>query len=105
MSETREKLESILRKTADGLHTGNTNLDDDEMEFMAEKLREATSPDVSTYTAINMSTLSKSQFYKLIADGILPKGYHVQGYNEVRFNKVKMEEALRKIGKLKSARK
>lgn len=105
MSETCENLKSILRKTADGLDTGNTILNEEEMSFLVDTISEVTSPDISTYTALNMSTLSKSQFYKLISDGILPKGYHVQGYNEIRFNKVRMEEALRKIGKLKSYRK
>lgn len=97
MSETREKLESILRKTADGLHTGNTNLDDCEMEFLLDTFNEVTSQDISTYTAIKLSGYSKSQFYKLIDDGLLPKGYHVQGFKEIRFNKERLLKALKKL--------
>ena len=60
MSETRENLKSILRKTADGLDTGNTILNEEEMSFLVDTISEVTSPDISTYTALNMSTLSKS---------------------------------------------
>ena len=101
MSEIRENLESILRKTADGLHTGNTNLDECEMEFLLNTFNEVTSPDISTYTAIKLSGYSKSEFYKLVSDGLLPKGYHVQGYKEIRYNKERLLKALEKLDRLK----
>ena len=97
MSETQENLESILRKTADGLKTGNTILDEKEMEFLIDTLKEVTSPEISTYNAIQLSKFEKSQFYKLINDGLLPKGYHVQGFKEIRYNKERVEKAAKKL--------
>ena len=97
MSETRENLKSILRKTADGLDTGNTILNEEEMSFLIDTISEVTSPDISTYTAIKLSGYSKSQFYKLIDDGLLPEGYHVQGFKEIRFNKERLLKALEKL--------
>lgn len=97
MSETQENLENILRKTADGIHTGNTILNEKEMEFLIDTLKEVTSPEISTYNAIKLSRLKKSQFYKLIKDGLLPKGYHVQGFKEIRFNQERVKKAARKL--------
>lgn len=78
MSEIQERLNGVLLKTAEGLRTGNTHLDEPEMEFLLDTFNEITSPDISTYTAIKISGYSKSEFYKLVSDGLLPKGYHVQ---------------------------
>ena len=76
---------------------GNSNLSEKEMEFILDSIREATSEEISTYTAIKMSGYSKSQFYQLVKDGLLPKGYHVQGFKEIRYNKLKLEKALKKL--------
>lgn len=97
MSEIQERLRNILLRTADGLDTGNTHLDAPEMEFLLDTFSEITSPDISTYTAIKLSGYSKSEFYKLVSDGLLPKGYHVQGFKEVRYNKEKLLKALKKL--------
>ena len=81
----------------DGLDTGNTHLDKKEMEFLIDTFKEVTSPEISTYNAIKLSKFEKSQFYKLIKDGLLPKGYHVQGFKEIRFNQERVEKAARKL--------
>ena len=82
MSETQENLKNILKAASDGLDTGNTRLDEKEMEFLIDTLKEVTSPEISSYSAIKISKYEKSQFYKLIKDGLLPPGYHVQGFKE-----------------------
>lgn len=97
MSEIQERLSSVLLKTAEGLRTGNTHLDEPEMEFLLDTFNEVTSPDISTYTAIKLSGYSKSEFYKLVSDGLLPKGYHVQGFKEIRYNKERLLKALKKL--------
>lgn len=76
---------------------GNTNLTEKEMGFILDSIREVTSAEVSTYTAIKMSGYSKSQFYQLVKDGLLPKGYHVQRFKEIRYNKWELEKALKKL--------
>lgn len=97
MSEIQERLSNVLLKTAEGLRTGNTHLDEPEMEFLLDTFNEVTSPDISTYTAIKLSGYSKSEFYKLVSDGLLPKGYHVQGFKEIRYNKERLLKALKKL--------
>ena len=97
MSETRENLKNILRKTADGLDTGNTILSDKEMEYLVEEFRQVTSPYISAYTAMRLSGYQKSEFYKLISEGKLPKGEHVQGFKEIHYNKAKLLKALKKL--------
>ena len=97
MSEIQERLSGVLLKTAEGLRTGNTHLDEPEMEFLLDTFNEITSPDISTYTAIKISGYSKSEFYKLVSDGLLPKGYHVQGFKEIRYNKERLLKALKKL--------
>ena len=97
MSEIQERLSGVLLKTGEGLRTGNTHLDEPEMEFLLDTFNEITSPDISTYTAIKISGYSKSEFYKLVSDGLLPKGYHVQGFKEIRYNKERLLKALKKL--------
>ena len=101
MSEIQERLSNILLKTAEGLKTGNTHLDESEMDFLIDTFKEVTSPDISSYTAIKLSKYSKSEFYKLVSDGLLPKGYHVQGYKEIRYNKERLLKALDKLDRQK----
>jgi len=97
MSEIRELLRNTLLSVAEGLETDNTVLSEKEMEMVLDSLRQVTSPYVSTYTAIRLSGYGKSEFYKLIEEGKLPKGEHIQGFKEIHYNKAKLIKALKKL--------
>ena len=100
MSETKENIKTILKTLLWSLD--NTNISEEQEKNLLKTLREISSPTVSTYTAIRMSGYEKSRFYQLVKEGKLPKGEHDQGSKEIRYNKAKLEEAIKK---LKSERK
>lgn len=75
----------------------NSNISEEQQKALLDTMKEIASPYVSTYTAIRMSGYEKSQFYELIRQGKLPKGEHRQGFKEIQYNKVLLEQALRKL--------
>lgn len=80
----------------------NTNISEAEQKALLDTLKEIASPYVSTYVAMRMAGVEKSQFYNLIREGKLPKGEHRQGSKEIIYNKALLEKAIKE---LKSSRK
>lgn len=75
----------------------NTNISEAEQKALLDTLKEISSPYVSTYTAIRMSGYEKSRFYELVKQGKLPKGEHLQGSKEIRYNKALLEKAIKDL--------
>jgi len=79
------------------IDAGNTKVTEEEERALLSSLKEIASPYISTYTAIRMTGLKKSEFYELIRQGKLPKGEHIQGFKEIHFNKAKLIDAIREL--------
>ena len=82
-------LKNHLQKIIDDIDTGNSNLSEDEIQEVVNKLREYSRKDIplSKYQAYTYLNISRAKFDNLVREGRLPKGQKVAGFKELRWYK------------------
>jgi len=83
MSETQRKLSGILRKCADGLDSGNTHLEEEQMEYLLEAARYVTEEKLSKYQAAQFLNMNTKRFDYKVSKGEIPKGRKQVGFKEI----------------------
>ena len=82
-------LKNHLQKIIDDIDTGNSNLSEDEIQEVVDKLKEYSRKDIplSKYQAYTYLNISRAKFDNLVREGRLPKGQKVAGFKELRWYK------------------
>ena len=91
MSEKQKRLSGILRNCADGLDTGNTHLDEDQMEHLLNAARYVTDDRLSKYKAAQFLNMNTKQFDYKVSKGEIPKGRKEAGHKEKYWLMVDLE--------------
>ena len=82
-------LKSQLQRIIDDIDCDNSNLSEDELSDVIEKLREYSRKDIplSKYQAYTYLNIRRAKFDNLVREGRLPKGQKVPGFKELRWYK------------------
>lgn len=95
MSETQENLKNTLRRLADGLETGNTFLEEKEMDFILGTLNRVCEPKLSKDQAARYLGLDNTKKLDyLVTSGKLPKGRKEVGFKEVFWYRSDLDKCL-----------
>ena len=99
MIQLRRLVAKTLRELADKMDAGTTDITESEaLEIFSAVVHEA----MSTDQAYNYLNLSRSKFYELIAEGIIPKGKKVKGRSGLTWYKGDLDIVKYKLKKLQS---
>ena len=82
MSEIRENLSETLESLAKGARSGNTNLTENQMDFLADNLRAYTDDKISKYQAAMYLNINEKQFDYMVKKGEIRKGRKQIGFKE-----------------------
>ena len=82
-------LKTLLQKLINDIDSGNSNMSEEEIQEVIDKLKEYTRKDVplSKYQAYTYLNMSRAKFDNLVKEGRLPKGQKVAGFKELRWYK------------------
>lgn len=94
-------IEKILLKFANDLHTGNTNITEDESYKILTVLSTIGDKDqrMSKIKSCDYLGISRSAFDKLVREGFIPKGRKDEGFNELSWSKVDLDMYKLKYGR------
>lgn len=81
--ETLNILKTALLHIVDNIDSGNSNLTEDECLKIIEHINELSGEKISKYQACKMLGISRAKFDNKVAEGIIPKGRHQQGFKEI----------------------
>lgn len=82
-------LKNLLQKLINDIDAGNSNMSEEEIQEVIDKLKEYSRKDVplSKYQAYTYLNISRAKFDNLVREGRLPKGQKVAGFKELRWYK------------------
>ena len=83
----------MLDGVTSALRTGNSHLTDSQAESALDALHTVLSPDISKYEAMRIMDVGRTKYNELVEEGSAPKGEHRLGFNELHFNRHKVEKA------------
>ena len=85
MSSPLQLLRIALLKIIDGIDAGNSELSEKECMEALEYLSSLSNANekLSKYQACKMLGISRAKFDNKVAEGIIPKGRHQQGFKEI----------------------
>jgi hypothetical protein len=86
-------LTKLLRKTADDLDAGNSELSESEALDIMDTLCHTALSKAQAYTYLNTK---RSNFDKLVRDGVLPKGRKRKGFKELVWYRDELDNTVRK---------
>lgn len=76
-------LKTALLHMVDDIDSGNSNLTEDECLKIIEHINELSGEKISKYQACKMLGISRAKFDNKVAEGVIPKGKHQQGFKEI----------------------
>ncbi|MBR4405967.1 MAG: hypothetical protein IKT30_06300 [Bacteroidaceae bacterium] len=88
-----ENLTDLLEGVTTALRSGNSHLTDSQCETALDALHTVLSPDVSKYDAMRIMDVKRTRYDELVKEGEAPKGEHRIGFNELHYNRYKVEKA------------
>jgi len=94
-----EELIDVLDGVTSALKSGNSHLSDSQAESALDALHTVISPDVSKYDATRIMGVRRTRYDELVAEGRAPKGEHRIGFNELHFNRHKVEKAAKEYNR------
>lgn len=82
-------LKTLLQKLINDIDSGNSNMSEEEIQEVIDRLKEYTRKDVplSKYQAYTYLNMSRAKFDNLVKEGRLPRGQKVAGFKELRWYK------------------
>jgi hypothetical protein len=85
MSSAIQLLKCALLKIVENIDAGNSELSEEECIHALEYLNQVTNNNekLSKYQACKMLGISRAKFDNKVAEGIIPKGKHQQGFKEI----------------------
>lgn len=94
MKILRDLLLSFVKKIEDG----DCNLEDNETDELISVMRKYTDKDerMSKYQACKHLKISRATFDNYVADGLIPRGIHQQGFKELYWLKKDLDEFKKK---------
>ena len=92
-------IRELLQKIIYDIDTGNSNMSEQEQEEVIKSLRKYTRRDGnwSKYQAYTFLNMSRSNFDRLVREGVIPRGRKIAGYKELFWK----EKDIRKLAKHK----
>lgn len=96
-------LRDHLQQTIDNIDGGNSNISEEDCLKIVEHLKELSNPNekLSKYQACKMLGISRAKFDNKVAEGIIPKGKHQQGFKEIFWIKKDLENVKDKVSNKK----
>ena len=90
-------IKKLLLKVIDDLDAGNSNITEEEGNEIIDTIQKLSRRDegISKYEACQYLNMSRATFDKKVAEGILPKGKHVQGFKELRWFKGDLDKLIK----------
>lgn len=87
-------IRDLLIKIVDRIDNGNSELSDEECVKILETLNEVSNPNekLSKYQACALLKISRAKFDNKVAEGVIPKGRHQQGFKELFWFKKDLEK-------------
>lgn len=82
-------LKTLLQKLINDIDSGNSNMSEEEIQEVIDRLKEYTRKDVplSKYQAYTYLNMGRAKFDNLVKEGRLPRGQKVAGFKELRWYK------------------
>ena len=90
-------LSQLLRKTADDIDAGNSNLTEDEEFEIIDKIKTLSAKDkpMSKYQAYTYIGVKRATFDNLVREGKIPKGVKQQGFKELSWYQKDLDKFLK----------
>lgn len=87
-----------LRKVAEDIDAGNSNLSEEEALDLFETIRAATDREalMSKYEACRYLNMSKSAFDNYVRRGEIPRGIHRAGFKELGFRRRDLDDFIKR---------
>lgn len=94
-----EVLKRLLLKIVDDIDSGNSNLTENELSTIINKIKEFTDKTqrMSKYESCKYLNISRAKFDNLVKDNIIPKGKKTIGFKELSWDKKTLDEVITKI--------
>lgn len=94
MSLAIQLLKRALLKIVENIDAGNSELSEEECIRTLEYLEQVTNSNekLSKYQACKMLGISRAKFDNKVAEGVIPKGKHQQGFKEIFWIKKDLEK-------------
>jgi predicted DNA-binding transcriptional regulator AlpA len=88
-----------IQRLLDDIDSGNTNASEEELIDIADTINKILykPQDMSKYAACQYLNVSRATFDNYIREGKLPKGKHIIGFKELRWEKKELDECLKNI--------
>lgn len=89
IEELMKVISNLLRKVADDIDCGNSNLNENEAISMIDTIKQFTNKTerISKYEACRYLNVSRATFDNYVREGKLPKGKHHIGFKELSWEK------------------
>lgn len=89
IEELMKVISNLLRKIADDIDCGNSNLNENEAVSMIETIKQFTDKTerISKYEACRYLNVSRATFDNYVREGKLPRGKHHIGFKELSWEK------------------
>jgi len=90
-------LRQLLVKLIEDIDADNTQLEEDDLLDIIDKLKELRRKDIqfSKYQAYTYINISRAQFDNLVREGKIPRGIKIQGFKELRWYKKDLDRYLK----------
>ena len=90
-------ISNLLRKVADDIDCGNSNLNENEAISMIETIKQFTDKTerISKYEACRYLNVSRATFDNYVREGKLPRGEHRIGSKELSWDKKTLDEFIK----------
>ena len=87
-------LKKGLLDLVDRIDCGNTNISEEDCIKLLELVNEVSNPNekLSKYQACALLKISRAKFDAKVAEGVIPKGRHQQGFKEIFWIKKDLEK-------------
>ena len=88
-----------IQRLLEDIDSGNTNASEEELINIADIINKIVykPQDMSKYAACQYLNISRATFDNYIREGKLPKGKHVVGFKELRWEKKELDEYLKNM--------
>lgn len=92
-------IKSLLLKVVNDIDAGNTNASEEELVEVAKLINKLIykPEDMSKYSACQYLNISRATFDNYIREGKLPKGKHIIGFKELRWEKKELDKYLKRM--------
>lgn len=94
-------IKTQLERIINDIDTGNSNLQQQDLEFLADTLTKVGETKLSIYQAMKYLNIEKSTFYKMMKLGKIPQGRKQIGFKERYWLKSDIDKVIKERNKVK----